>query len=65
MGTFTSSSSFITPLSVVLFNDNNLAEKGLDQLAELGNSKGGLQFNMPDWSNRTLILTGGLQLLKF
>jgi len=53
----------ITPLSVVLFNDNNLAEKGLDQLARIGDiPKGGLQFNMPNWSNRTLILTGGLQL---
>ena len=53
----------ITPLSVVLFNDNNLAEKGLDQLARIGDiPTGGLQFNMPNWSNRTLILTGGLQL---
>ena len=47
----------------VIFNDNNLSEKGLDQLARIGDiPKGGLQFNMPDWSNRTLILTGGLQL---
>ena len=53
----------ITPLSVVLFNDNNLAEKGLDQLARIGDiPTGGLQFNMPNWSNRTLILSGGLQL---
>ena len=53
----------ITPLSVVLFNDGNLGEKGLDQLARIGDiPKGGLQFNMPNWSNRTLILTGGLQL---
>ena len=53
----------ITPLSVVLFNDVNLGEKGLDQLARIGDiPKGGLQFNMPNWSNRTLILTGGLQL---
>ena len=53
----------ITPLSVVLFNDTNLGEKGLDQLARIGEiPKGGLQFNMPNWSNRTLILTGGLQL---
>ena len=53
----------ITPLSVVLFNDGNLGEKGLDQLARIGDiPTGGLQFNMPNWSNRTLILTGGLQL---
>ena len=53
----------ITPLSVVLFNDGNLGEKGLDQLARIGDiPKGGLQFSMPNWSNRTLILTGGLQL---
>lgn len=53
----------ITPLSVVLFNDGNLGEKGLDQLARIGDiPKGGLQFNMPNWSNRNLILTGGLQL---
>ena len=53
----------ITHLSVVLFNDTNLGDKGLDQLARIGDiPKGGLQFNMPDWSNRTLILTGGLQL---
>ena len=53
----------ITPLSVVLFNDGNLGGKGLDQLARIGDiPTGGLQFNMPNWSNRTLILTGGLQL---
>jgi SulP family sulfate permease len=53
----------ITPLSVLLFNDGNLGEKGLDQLARIGDiPTGGLQFNMPNWSNRTLILTGGLQL---
>ena len=53
----------ITPLSVLIFNDSNLIEKGKDVLPRIGNiPEGGLQFSMPDFKYKTLILTGGLQL---
>ena len=53
----------ITPLSVIIFNDSNLIEKGKDVLPRIGDiPEGGLQFSMPDFKYRTLILTGGLQL---
>ncbi len=53
----------VTPLSVVIFNDSNLLEKGKDLLPRIGEiPEGGLQFSMPDFKYRTLILTGGLQL---
>ena len=53
----------VTPLSVIVFNDSNLIEKGKDLLPRIGDiPEGGLQFNMPDFKYRTLILTGGLQL---
>ena len=53
----------ITPLSVFLFNDSSLSEKGLPLLARIGKiPEGGLQFSMPDLKYQTLILTGGLQL---
>ena len=53
----------VTPLSVIIFNDSNLIEKGKDVLPRIGDiPEGGLQFSMPDFKYRTLILTGGLQL---
>ena len=53
----------VTPLSVIVFNDSNLLDKGKDLLPRIGDiPEGGLQFNMPDFKYRTLILTGGLQL---
>ena len=53
----------ITPLSVIIFNDSNLIEKGKEILPRIGDiPEGGLQFSMPDFKYRTLILTGGLQL---
>ena len=53
----------ITPLSVIIFNDSNLIEKQKDLLPRIGEiPEGGLQFSMPDFKYRTLILTGGLQL---
>ena len=53
----------ITPLSVLIFNDSNLLDKGKDLLPRIGTiPEGGLQFSMPDFKYRTLILTGGLQL---
>ena len=53
----------ITPLSVLIFNDSNLIEKGKDVLPRIGDiPEGGLQFSMPDFKYKTLILTGGLQL---
>ena len=53
----------VTPLSVIVFNDSNLIEKGKDLLPRIGDiPEGGLQFNLPDFKYRTLILTGGLQL---
>ena len=53
----------ITPLSVIFFNDSNLIEKQKDLLPRIGEiPEGGLQFSMPDFKYRTLILTGGLQL---
>ena len=53
----------ITPLSVIIFNDSNLIEKQKELLPRIGEiPEGGLQFSMPDFKYRTLILTGGLQL---
>ena len=53
----------VTPLSVIVFNDSNLLDKGKDLLPRIGDiPEGGLQFNLPDFKYRTLILTGGLQL---
>ncbi len=53
----------ITPLSVIIFNDSNLIEKQKDLLPRIGEiPEGGLQFSMPDFKYKTLILTGGLQL---
>ena len=53
----------VTPLSVFLFNDAKLSEKGLDLLARIGNiPEGGLQFSMPELKYQSLIISGGLQL---
>ena len=53
----------VTPLSVVLFNDDKLTAKGLDVVARIGQiPEGGLQFSLPEFKYQALIITGGLQL---
>ncbi len=53
----------VTPLSVVLFNDDKLTAKGLDVVARIGQiPEGGLQFSLPEFKYQALIISGGLQL---
>ena len=53
----------VTPLSVVLFNDEKLIARDLDVLARIGQiPEGGLQFSLPEFKYQALIITGGLQL---
>ena len=53
----------VTPLSVVLFNDDKLIARDLDVVARIGKiPEGGLQFSLPEFKYQALIITGGLQL---
>ena len=53
----------VTPLSVVLFNDEKLIARDLDVVARIGQiPEGGLQFSLPEFKYQALIITGGLQL---
>ncbi len=54
----------VTPLSVILFNDASLAEKGLEPLPRIGAiPEGGLAFSMPNWNEHfPVILKAGLVL---
>ena len=54
----------VTPLSVLLFNDAALQEKGLEVLPRIGTiPEGGLSFSMPNWNQYfPVILKAGLVL---
>lgn len=55
----------VTPLSVVLFNDANLAARGMDVLPRIGTiPEGGLSFSPPQWDPQflPLIIKAGLVL---
>ena len=55
----------VTPISVILFNDGNLAAKGVELLPRIGDiPEGGLQFRLPQWDQKFtwLILQSGLVL---
>jgi len=55
----------VTPLSVVLFNDANLAARGMDVLPRIGTiPEGGLTFSLPQWDPQFgwLIIKAGLVL---